>query len=189
LLLQAWARLSPAGFNLILIGDGLERVELEREYTQVPGIEWRGAQSRQKVLETLAASQWLVLPSLCYENGPMVIPEAFSVGTPVIAPNHGAFPTLVTHSKDGLLFFPGDASSLADTLRLALSSSDESWLRWSENGRAAYFRTFTEACNYEQLSVVYEKASQVCHGPVRSASPTRASTFSSPIAEDRLRDS
>jgi len=48
--------------QFVLFGDGAARVELEREYAKVSGIEWRGAQSRQEVLDTLAASQWLVLP-------------------------------------------------------------------------------------------------------------------------------
>jgi glycosyltransferase involved in cell wall biosynthesis len=187
LLLQAWAKVSPAGCNLILFGDGAARAELEREYAKVPGIEWRGAQSRQEVLDTLAASQWLVLPPLFYENCPMVIPEAFSVGTPVIVPNHGAFPAFVTHSRDGLLFAPGDADSLANTLGAALSASDDVWLRWSENARATHRRTFTEAHNYEQLISVYRHATQVCRAAEKKFRRTSRAGVAAPMADD-LRD-
>ncbi len=127
LLLQAWARISPQDYKLILIGDGPDRVALERESVGVSGIEWHGAQSWQKVLEILGGSRWLVLPSLLYENCPMVIPEAFSVGTPVIVPNHGAFPSFVTNSHDGLLFASGDAESLASALSTALNALNDDW--------------------------------------------------------------
>ena len=161
LLLQAWAKVSSAKCNLILIGEGPARAELQRQYADVPGIEWRGAQSRQEVIATLAASQWLVLPPLFYENCPMVIPEAFSVGTPVIVPNHGAFPAFVTPSRDGLLFAPGDADSLADILGTALKVTNDVWLRWSEDARATYRRIFSEAHNYEQLISIYGSAIRV----------------------------
>jgi glycosyltransferase involved in cell wall biosynthesis len=189
LLLQAWLSVSPAECKLILIGEGPARVELERQYAKVPGIEWRGAQSRQEVLETLAASQWLVLPPLFYENCPMVILEAFSAGTPVIVPNHGAFPTFVTHSQDGLLFSPGDADSLATTLRAALSASNDVWLCWSENARATSLRTFTEAHNYERLISVYRKATQVCRASGKSVNGIRPSKVNKPRVEGRRGDS
>jgi glycosyltransferase involved in cell wall biosynthesis len=162
LLLQAWTKISPAEWNLVLIGDGTARIELERKYANVSGIEWRGAQSRQEVIDTLAVSQWLVLPSLFYENCPMVMPEALSAGTPVIVPNHGAFPTFVKQSREGLLFAPGDADSLASTLGAALNTSNDVWLRMSRNAHASYRRTFTEKHNYEQLISVYLQATQVC---------------------------
>jgi glycosyltransferase involved in cell wall biosynthesis len=174
LLLQAWSKLSPAEFKLILIGDGPARVELEGKYAQVPGIEWHGAQSQQKVVETLAASHWLVLPSLYYENCPMVIPEAFSVGTPVIVPNHGAFPAFVTNSRDGLLFAPGDADSLANTLGTALNATNDVWLRCSEEARATYRRTFAEVQNYEQLISVYGNAIRVCRESEKKLRQTKA---------------
>jgi glycosyltransferase involved in cell wall biosynthesis len=174
LLLQAWAKVSAKDCNLVLIGDGPARIELEREYAKVPGIEWRGAQTRQEVIDTLAVSQWMVLPPLFYENCPMVIPEAFSVATPVIVPNHGAFPTFVTHSHDGLLFVPGDSASLASTLALALNASNEVWSHFSENARATCQRTFTEAHNYEQLISFYGNAIRVCRASDKKLHQTKA---------------
>ena len=42
------------------------------------------------MIQIIGESRWLALPSLAYENFPMAVLEAFSVGTPVIVPDHGA---------------------------------------------------------------------------------------------------
>lgn len=59
----------------------------------------------------------LVVPSTWYENSPNVILEAFAYNTPVIASNLGGMAELVKHEVNGLLFEPGDPSSLSDQLR------------------------------------------------------------------------
>ena len=54
----------------------------------------------------------LVVPSLCYEAFPMVVPEAFQQQTPVIARNLGAMPEMVEDSGGGLVY-NGDAELIA----------------------------------------------------------------------------
>ena len=57
------------------------------------------------------------MPSLWYENSPLVIQEAFAAKVPVIASDLGALAEKVRHGLDGLLFPPGDAASLREVLR------------------------------------------------------------------------
>ena len=64
-----------------------------------------------------AESDAFVLPSLWYENSPLVIQEAFAAGTPVVTADRGGMAELVTDGVDGLTFEPGSAASLADRLR------------------------------------------------------------------------
>jgi len=49
-----------------------------------------------------------------------VVAEAEAMGRPVIAPDHGAAPELVTQGKTGWLFPPGDPAGLAASLAAAL---------------------------------------------------------------------
>jgi glycosyltransferase involved in cell wall biosynthesis len=157
LLLDAWRRLSPKESRLVLIGDGSDRSALEREYAQVTNVVWRGSLPHEEVLESIASSRFVVLPSLCYENFPMVLLEAFSMGTPVIVPNHGAFPSIVSDRVQGLLFSPGYTGSLIATLREALDLEESTWIRLSQSAHYRYATDYTEDSNYAHLMEIYER--------------------------------
>jgi len=160
LLLQAWNGLPPARYQLMVVGDGPERAGLQQRYGGTSNIVWCGSQSRDKVVELIAASQWLVQPSLAYENFPMSVLEAFSVGTPVIVPNHGAFSNVVSDGQEGLWFSAGDVTSLATALRMATDMSEVAWTRQSTNARNKFLREYNDRINYERLMAVYQQAIQ-----------------------------
>lgn len=62
----------------------------------------------------------LVVPSIWYENTPLVIYSAQEAGCPVIASNLGGMAEVVEHGKNGLLFEAGDVAGLARAIeRLA----------------------------------------------------------------------
>lgn len=55
----------------------------------------------------------LVVPSIWYENTPLVIYSAQAANCPVIASNLGGMAEVIKHEKNGLLFEAGDVSGLA----------------------------------------------------------------------------
>ena len=59
----------------------------------------------------------LVVPSIWYENSPLVIQEAFAAGIPVMASNLGGMAEAIRDEVDGLLFERGDVEDLAGKLR------------------------------------------------------------------------
>lgn len=162
LLLQAWQKICPAGYELFIIGDGPERAYLESScaasFATDMRLVWLGPQPRRKVLELVSASRYVVVPSLSYENFPMSVLEALSAGTPVIAPDHGAFPRILSNNCEGLLFSASDSTSLENALRAALAAPESVWTRWSVNARNKFLREYTEQGNYAQLMAIYEKA-------------------------------
>ena len=160
LLLDAWAKLLPVGYQLMMIGDGPDRDELEKRHAGISSIVWCGSLPRAKVIELIAASEWLVLPSLAYENFAMSVLEAFSLGTPVIVPNHGAFAAIVTKEKEGFLFSSGQLDSLIATLKEALTTSSTTWQQLSANARNKFLREYTGQTNYEQIMTIYQRATE-----------------------------
>ena len=68
---------------------------------------------RRDVPEVMAALDVLVLPSIRSEATSQVIPQAFAVGTPVVASTVGGSPELVRDGETGRLVPPGDARALA----------------------------------------------------------------------------
>lgn len=63
----------------------------------------------------------LVVPSLWYENSPLVIHEAFMARVPVIASRIGGIPGLVTDGQGGFLFDPGDVDGLAEKMQRVIA--------------------------------------------------------------------
>jgi glycosyltransferase involved in cell wall biosynthesis len=83
----------------------------------VKSISLRGLFQRDQLANVLAEIDVLVVPSLWFENAPLVIQEAFIIKTPVIATNLGGMAEAVTHGVNGLLFERGDVDDLARQMR------------------------------------------------------------------------
>jgi glycosyltransferase involved in cell wall biosynthesis len=73
------------------------------------------------VAEWLQAIDIFVLPSLSEALSNSLM-EAMACGCCAVASRAGGNPELVTHGETGMLFEPGDAAGLAQTLRLLISS-------------------------------------------------------------------
>ncbi len=74
-------------------------------------------------LPTLMANvDWVVMPSIWWENSPLVIQEAFFHGRPVICSDIGGMAEKVTHGVNGLHFRAGDAADLARTIEMAVAT-------------------------------------------------------------------
>jgi glycosyltransferase involved in cell wall biosynthesis len=82
-----------------------------------PHIRFGGPVPFDQVGSVLREFDALVVPSLWYENSPLVIQEAYTVGVPVVASRLGALEEKVVEGRGGRLFAPGDAASLATLLR------------------------------------------------------------------------
>ncbi len=67
----------------------------------------------------MARIDWVIMASVWWENAPLVIPEAWSFGRPVIVSDVGGMAERVTDGVDGLHFAMGDARALAACMRRA----------------------------------------------------------------------
>jgi len=63
----------------------------------------------------------LVVPSIWYENAPLVIQEAFLSRTPVIASRIGGIPELLKDGENGLLFGAGDPRDLKEKMEYVMN--------------------------------------------------------------------
>jgi glycosyltransferase involved in cell wall biosynthesis len=160
LLLEAWSIAALEGFSLLLVGDGPERNSIQEQHARLPRVTWCGRRNRAEVLEHIAASRILVFPSLAYENCPMVVLEALSVATPVVAANHPGLQTMIAPQREGLLFQTGDPQALAAALRDALTTDHETWSRWSSAARRTHAERYSEDVSYGQLISIYRSVIQ-----------------------------
>lgn len=81
-------------------------------------INFKGSFNNKNIAKVLSNVDVLVVPSIWYENSPLVIHEAFLAHIPVITSNLGGMAELVSHEKNGLLFNLGSLEDLARCLNL-----------------------------------------------------------------------
>lgn len=88
-----------------------------RRLVRHPHIRFAGPIGFDQVGTALRQLDALIVPSLWYENSPLVIQEAYVMGVPVLASRIGALTEKVQEQKNGLLFAPGDSDALAALLQ------------------------------------------------------------------------
>ena len=125
-LLRALAR-TRLPHRLLLAGEGPERPALERlcqELGLSKRVTFLGRQSHDQVLERCASAAAFVLPSRHEPQG-IVVLEAMSVGTPVLAAAVGGVPETVQHGVNGFLFPNGDEAALAALIEQVLGAEPD----------------------------------------------------------------
>lgn len=78
-------------------------------------IKFLGWDSNQEI-NWMTSSQALIVPSLCYENSPLVIYKAFGCGLPVLGADLGGINELLAGDR-GVLFDPRSEQELVDKMR------------------------------------------------------------------------
>ncbi|MDX2145683.1 MAG: glycosyltransferase family 4 protein [Rhodospirillaceae bacterium] len=81
-----------------------------------PNIEFLGTFPSEKIADVLAGVDLLVVPSVWYENMPLVIFSALAAKRPVVVSDYPGMTEVITHEVNGLVFPPGDSESLSKHL-------------------------------------------------------------------------
>lgn len=81
-----------------------------------PQAEIRGWVPAEQVFDEIAQARCLVLPSIWYEPGPLVIAEARSLGVPVVLARTTGPASWVADGEDGILVDGGDVAGLSAAL-------------------------------------------------------------------------
>jgi len=127
-LLRALQALGPEAPKLRLHGANLDlqehgfRDEIATLVAATPGVTDVGPYPPERAGEMMAAVDWVVVPSIWWENSPLVIQEAFAAGRPVICSDVGGMAEKVADGVNGLHFRVGDSESLAATIRRAVET-------------------------------------------------------------------
>jgi glycosyltransferase involved in cell wall biosynthesis len=112
-LLEA-ARRAPET-QVVIVGDGPLRPQVEKERS--PNVKFIGPQYGDDLKRAMGKATAVVVPSEWYDNGPMVVYQAFAMGKPVLASDIDGLPEIVLPGKTGWLVPPGDVDALAAALK------------------------------------------------------------------------
>lgn len=111
-LVNAFKLINSKECELVIIGDGPQMSEVKEACKDCENIILLGQISNVEVQKEMSMSNCLVMPSLCYENSPMVISEAAKMSLPIIASNIGGIGEMI-EIYGGVLVIPGDINSLS----------------------------------------------------------------------------
>jgi glycosyltransferase involved in cell wall biosynthesis len=105
--LKAHKKSAGKDFQLLLVGDGRKRSELEGLVSELKlgGVRFMGALPHDKVADVMNTADVFVLCS-AFEGSPTVIKEALACGLPVVATKVGDIPKIVTPGSTGELVAP-----------------------------------------------------------------------------------
>jgi glycosyltransferase involved in cell wall biosynthesis len=78
-----------------------------------------GQYAHSELANLMRRVDWVVVPSIWWENSPLVIQEAFQYGRPVICADIGGMAEKVDDGVNGMYFRRGDPGSLAEVMRRA----------------------------------------------------------------------
>jgi glycosyltransferase involved in cell wall biosynthesis len=90
--------------RLLIAGTGNYEAELRRLAAGSENIEFLGYRSEQQLNPLYRQAIALIVPSIWFENLPLVLVEAFRHGTPAIVRRLGAMPETIQESGSGLVY-------------------------------------------------------------------------------------
>ncbi|MWP39744.1 glycosyltransferase [Rhodobacter sphaeroides] len=89
-------------------------------------LQWIGPYEPFQLADRMANVDWVLVPSVWWENSPMVIQEALSLGRPVVVSDIGGMAEKIVNGVNGVHVPVGNARAWADTL-LRLCGETSSW--------------------------------------------------------------
>ncbi len=135
ILLDAVTRIPEAIWGddaqLMIFGGNLERqpVPFQEKIASLveragPRVRFYGSYQNSEMPRLMRSIDWTIIPSIWWENSPIVIQESFFHGRPMICSNIGGMAEKITDGVDGLHFRVGSSEDLVDRMTEALSSPD-----------------------------------------------------------------
>ena len=107
--------------RLKVVGTGPKEDELKAFANEngMKNVTFLGYKTGRELTDLVSNAYFVIVPSEWYENNPMTIIEAYSVGTPVIGARIGGIPEIVVDGQTGYQF---ESSNVEDLRRIILQS-------------------------------------------------------------------
>lgn len=144
-----------SAYSLHIIGDGPLKTFVEETCKAHKNIKYFYSQNKEEIIKAMQKSTAVIFPSICHEPFGLVIIEAFSCATPVIASNLGGPGDLVKDGFNGLHFIAGSTNDLAIKIKQFIQLLPAEKTAYSCNAYACYKNKYTPDNNLHQLTSIY----------------------------------
>ncbi|MDR7554844.1 MAG: glycosyltransferase family 4 protein [Armatimonadota bacterium] len=141
-----------------VVGDGDARGPLQEQCARkgIRNVRFLGPRPHRELPALVGGAAVVVLPSLLYDNCPLVVLEAFAMGKPVIGSRLGGIPELIADGDDGMLVAAGDPAALRDAIAW-LMARPQTIEAMGRNGRAKVERLYGPDTHLQAIGAVYDE--------------------------------
>ncbi len=154
-LIEAMAELPDIQLKVVGSGDQIAALEACTLEAGLKNVQFLGPVWGEALKAILAQAQFVVVPSLWYDNSPMVIYQSFMMGKPVIGSRRGGIPSLIDDGKTGVLYEAEDVAALRAAIR-HLFEHPELVRSMGQAARRKAEREYNAEVHYERVMAVYE---------------------------------
>ena len=141
--------------KLKIVGTGPKEQELKQK--KCSNVEFLGFKTGEELYNLVRKARFVCVPSEWYENNPMTIIEAYSMGVPVIGANIGGIPEIIEEERTGFLFESGEAESLEKAVQKSIAVSQDEYATMKLSALRFAKEHFDSAKYKERLVRFYEK--------------------------------
>lgn len=134
-----------------------------------PSARHHGLYAAEDLPARMASIDWVIMPSIWWENAPLVAMEAFRHGRPVICGNGGGMAEAVRNGVDGLHFPIGDAAGLAAVMQRAATEPG----LWEKLAAGVQRPRWTNEAADEHLALYRELLGIARPAPLTNTPPPR----------------
>lgn len=138
-----------------IIGDGPESERLRAIAPR--NVIFRGWLDHQEVLERIKGATAVAVPSRWFEGFPMIVPEAFSAATPVIASRIGSLAEIVEDGISGMTREVDDYASWREAIQLIIDKPHVA-RSLGQRARQVFEEKYTSPHNLRRLIEIYSHA-------------------------------
>jgi len=149
------SQLKTNNLQLIIIGDGSERKNLEKIARGNKNIKFLGQLNHEEVQKKYQEADVVIIPSLAPETFSLVMFEAMANGKVVIASKIGALVEYIKDGETGFLFEPGNVNQLKEILERVLHGPD--LIKKIGQNAFQFAQDFTFQKHWEKLEEIYKK--------------------------------
>jgi len=126
ILLEAMNKISDRNVSLSIYGkfqnDKKYKQKIIRMINNLPKVKFYGSYDRCELPEIFSKHDLLVVPSIWWENSPMVIQESFMSNVPVLCSDIGGMKEKIVNGKNGWYFNVGNSKDLVNKINYLLEN-------------------------------------------------------------------
>lgn len=156
-LLKAFKELPQCSLKVVGTGPKEEELKAFARDNGMKNVTFLGYKTGKELTDLVSNAYFVIVPSEWYENNPMTIIEAYSVGTPVIGARIGGIPEIVVDGQTGFQFESGNVAALRNTVLKADAIDGKTYTEFGQGTINFANENLSKDSYWRKLVVFYDR--------------------------------